>query len=267
MGRPAKYPEEFRREAVALYRSSDRSVVEVAESSGSATGRWHNWVKADRDARARAAIDGFERVGARGVARREGKRRAAHGSRDPAQGSRVFCSGDDPVSRSGSSPTTATSIPVKRLCGSSRSHARASTSGAAAALGARARRPGAAGRDLRHPPRSRRTYGAPRVHGQLATPASATAASGWRGSWRSGSSVSTATQVAARSARHRAGAGPAGARLHRRAVRPAVGRRHHRVPDRDGKLYLAGIKDLCDHGLVGWSMGERQTPTSSSTRS
>ena len=27
----------------------------------------------------------------------------------------------------------------------------------------------------------------------------------------------------------------------------------------DGKLYLAGIRDLCDHSLVGWSMGERQT--------
>lgn len=27
----------------------------------------------------------------------------------------------------------------------------------------------------------------------------------------------------------------------------------------DGKLYLAGIKDLCDRSLVGWSMGERQT--------
>jgi putative transposase len=28
---------------------------------------------------------------------------------------------------------------------------------------------------------------------------------------------------------------------------------------RDGKLFLAGIKDLCDQGLAGWSMGERQT--------
>jgi len=27
----------------------------------------------------------------------------------------------------------------------------------------------------------------------------------------------------------------------------------------DGKLYLAGILDLCDRSLVGWSMGERQT--------
>lgn len=27
----------------------------------------------------------------------------------------------------------------------------------------------------------------------------------------------------------------------------------------DGKLYLAGIRDLHDHSLVGWSMGERQT--------
>lgn len=28
---------------------------------------------------------------------------------------------------------------------------------------------------------------------------------------------------------------------------------------RDGKLYLAGIKDLHDQGLAGWSMGQRQT--------
>lgn len=27
----------------------------------------------------------------------------------------------------------------------------------------------------------------------------------------------------------------------------------------DGKLFLAGIRDLHDHSLVGWSMGERQT--------
>jgi putative transposase len=27
----------------------------------------------------------------------------------------------------------------------------------------------------------------------------------------------------------------------------------------DGKLFLAGIKDLCDQGMAGWSMGERQT--------
>jgi putative transposase len=27
----------------------------------------------------------------------------------------------------------------------------------------------------------------------------------------------------------------------------------------DGKLYLAGIRDLYDRTLVGWSMGERQT--------
>lgn len=28
---------------------------------------------------------------------------------------------------------------------------------------------------------------------------------------------------------------------------------------RDGKLSLAGIKDLHDQGLAGWSMGQRQT--------
>jgi hypothetical protein len=34
MGRPSKYPEEFRREAVERYRSSDRSRCQVAESLG-----------------------------------------------------------------------------------------------------------------------------------------------------------------------------------------------------------------------------------------
>lgn len=37
-GRPNKYPEEFRREAVELYRSSDRPRVGVAKSHGLADG-------------------------------------------------------------------------------------------------------------------------------------------------------------------------------------------------------------------------------------
>ena len=55
MGRPAKYPPEFRREAVELVRSSGRPVVEVARSLGVTDSTLHNWLKADRDARARAA--------------------------------------------------------------------------------------------------------------------------------------------------------------------------------------------------------------------
>lgn len=55
MGRPAKYPPEFRREAVELVRSSERPVVEVARSLGITDSTLHNWLKADRDARARAA--------------------------------------------------------------------------------------------------------------------------------------------------------------------------------------------------------------------
>jgi transposase-like protein len=39
MGRRSKYPEEFRREAVALHRSSDRSRAAVASRWGSGTGR------------------------------------------------------------------------------------------------------------------------------------------------------------------------------------------------------------------------------------
>jgi transposase len=55
VGRPAKYPAEFRREAVALVRGSDRAVAEVARSLGIAEATLWNWVKADREAAERAA--------------------------------------------------------------------------------------------------------------------------------------------------------------------------------------------------------------------
>jgi transposase len=54
VGRPAKYPEEFRRDAVELVRSSGRPIVDVARSLGITDSTLHNWLKADRDARRRA---------------------------------------------------------------------------------------------------------------------------------------------------------------------------------------------------------------------
>jgi transposase len=54
MGRPAKYPPEFQRDAVELVLSSGRSINEVALSLGIKRGTLGNWVKAARDARARA---------------------------------------------------------------------------------------------------------------------------------------------------------------------------------------------------------------------
>lgn len=46
MGRPSKYPEEFRREAVELARSSDRSIAETARSLGISDGTLGNWINA-----------------------------------------------------------------------------------------------------------------------------------------------------------------------------------------------------------------------------
>lgn len=54
MGRPSKYPPEFRREALALVKSSGRGVAEVARSLGIAEATLWNWVKADREAGERA---------------------------------------------------------------------------------------------------------------------------------------------------------------------------------------------------------------------
>ena len=108
---------------------------------------------------------------------------------------------------------------------------------------------------------SRRTYGAPRVAGQLANRgrrhstkrvARIMAECGWVGAhsrrrWRRGTRPSA----------------PAADLLERDFT--AKGSNQRWVADisefacRDGKLYLAGIKDLHDQGLAGWSMGERQT--------
>ena len=45
MGRPSRYPAEFRREAVELYRSSDRPRCQVAASLGISDGSLAAWVK------------------------------------------------------------------------------------------------------------------------------------------------------------------------------------------------------------------------------
>ena len=55
MGRPAKYPEEFRRDAVELVHTSGRPIADVARSLGITDSTLHNWLKADREARQRAA--------------------------------------------------------------------------------------------------------------------------------------------------------------------------------------------------------------------
>lgn len=55
MGRPAKYPDQFRRDAVELVETSGRSIAEVARSLSISEGTLWNWV---RDARAKRDRDG-----------------------------------------------------------------------------------------------------------------------------------------------------------------------------------------------------------------
>jgi transposase len=62
MGHPSKYPEEFRREAVALYRSSDRPRSEVARSLGISDGSLAAWVKAAERDETPGALDASERA-------------------------------------------------------------------------------------------------------------------------------------------------------------------------------------------------------------
>ncbi len=63
MGRTrAPYPEEFRREAVALVRSDERTVPEIAKSLQISDQTLRNWVRqADVDVGARAGLSSEER--------------------------------------------------------------------------------------------------------------------------------------------------------------------------------------------------------------
>ena len=62
MGRPSKYPEEFRREAVALRRSSDRPRCRVGEDLGISDGTLAAWEKEFPDANEPGALDASERA-------------------------------------------------------------------------------------------------------------------------------------------------------------------------------------------------------------
>jgi transposase len=56
VGRPAKYPEQFRRDAVELVESSGRTIAEVARSLDINEGTLWNWVRVHRVAKARDAV-------------------------------------------------------------------------------------------------------------------------------------------------------------------------------------------------------------------
>jgi transposase len=55
LGRPSKYPAEFRREAIELVRSSGRARAEVARSLGISENTLANWMRADQERRERDA--------------------------------------------------------------------------------------------------------------------------------------------------------------------------------------------------------------------
>ena len=62
-GRPAKYPPEFQRDAVAMVLDEGRSIADVARSIGVIEGTLGNWVaKARRERAQGSSLDADERV-------------------------------------------------------------------------------------------------------------------------------------------------------------------------------------------------------------
>jgi transposase len=132
MGRPSKYPEDFRREAVALALSTDDSRASVARRLGVNETTLRNWV-ADHLAEARQAdplaVTGSEFEELRRLRRevvelrteREILRKAAA----------YFAQETIRSAASGSSPSTDTSTASSGSAGSWESHDRGSTPGSA----------------------------------------------------------------------------------------------------------------------------------------
>jgi transposase len=57
VGRPAKYPEEFRESAVAMVRETGKSIAEVARDLGINEGTLGNWISKDRRRRGEQPAD------------------------------------------------------------------------------------------------------------------------------------------------------------------------------------------------------------------
>ena len=107
---------------------------------------------------------------------------------------------------------------------------------------------------------SRRTYGAPRVHGVLARKGCRVGRKRVARLMRGDGLVGAHNRKKWR--RRRPDLAPAPDRLNRqfKALRPNMAwvADITEFPTGEGKLYVAGIRDLCHRGLIGWSMGEHQ---------
>jgi transposase InsO family protein len=105
---------------------------------------------------------------------------------------------------------------------------------------------------------SRRTYGAPRVHGVLARMGCRVGRKRVARLMRAHGLVGAHNRKKWRG--HRPEVAPAPDRLHRNFTAHRPNSRWvadvTEFPTGEGKLFLAGIRDLCHRGLVGWAMSE-----------
>ena len=229
MGRPAKYPEEFRREAVELYRSSDRSRAEVAKSLGIADGSLAAWVKAIEASEVPGALDADERAELGSAA--AGERRTCGWTARSSARQPPISHGRRPGELCRFVSDHAGEYPVKRLCQLVEVPRSSYYEWSTRPLSDHYLDDAWLANEIYDiHVASRRTYGAPRVRASSATRGRCHAASGSPGSWPSAaSSARTAAGSGAGARPTPPRPGPAGAGLHRRAFRSALGRGHHRV--------------------------------------
>ena len=227
--------------AVRLVLTTDKSMAEVARDLGINYKTLGNWVRAEKARRpgmlVPGAINENERMELQRL--RKENRRAEGRARDPPQGSRLFCQGDDPVSRFRFVSEYAGDYGVKRLCrvlGVSRSGYYA---------WAAARRPRAQARvelttlitEIHR--RSRTTYGAPGSTPSSGASTNGAPGSGWPPHGQRGPGGGPCPEaLAPRSTRRRARSRSREAELQPPRADRAVGGRCHPVLDHRGLAVL-----------------------------
>jgi hypothetical protein len=237
MGRPNKYPDQFRRDALELVKDR-RSVRSPRWPDRSGSPRAPCGTGSKRSVMPTPARRSGCVVGVRtrrAAPAPQGEHRAADRQGDLAEGGGVFRPRDDEVIRFRFVQDNQADLPVKRMCELvevPRSSFYAWVNHTPSARDLADVELLETIRDIYR--RSRNTYGVPRVYGQLRRTGHRVArlACGPVDAREQPGRSARSQEVAAWPTRRRRPARPVEPELHRHGTEPAMGRRRHRVPDR-----------------------------------